>query len=480
MGNEIPEIDIDTSSDLGQLIQFHMAGAFGALFDKAQVMAQAGFRHPLHALMLAQAALHIGEAQVFDDALILVEQIRAADPEAARIMVEFTRDVIMPQVAPAYAGKNNPLVLGYLAIARRVLPELATIFTPDQIVSATPPGAGHLISLSMPPGRRARSHRHVLFLMRKFYFGPESREHDFGARMQAGMARGGWSCLAMDPTFIGRNWQNVSGNDLFQILVAQDSDVVIVDFCGLALPPGALTDFISLCRRLRPATKIVLIHFDPWQTNTWSTTVMLAAHADLIWSHFPAVDLWQAEALQGKVSFAPFPVGIDIDDLPAIDRAPISVFQGAVESYNATRAFWLASIEDQRAPMVVRLTGHADDGLPALDSYRHYLQGFLNCQRLINFSMRQDGSRIITGRTFEAIHAGCCLIQEQADDIDHYFEAGRHYLSFRTLGELVDILHDVSLYPERARIIARQGQDHYRLHYDDALLVAHLDQVLFG
>jgi hypothetical protein len=24
MGNEIPEIDIDTSSDLGQLIQFHM------------------------------------------------------------------------------------------------------------------------------------------------------------------------------------------------------------------------------------------------------------------------------------------------------------------------------------------------------------------------------------------------------------------------------------------------------------------------
>ena len=386
-------------------------------------------------------------------------------------------EVMMPQVAQTFAAGQRDIVLGYLAIARRVLPELASVFGTTIAVEKPHP---NIIALEMPPIGKALIRRRAMFFMRKFYFGSDSREHDFAARMSAGIARGGWDCVSLDPTFIGREWVSRTGGHLFELVQDGDIDVVIIDFCGLVLAPSALIDFINLCRRFRPQMRIVLIHFDPWQKQTWTTTAMLGAQADLVWSHFPSQDIWQAPGLSGQVSFAPFPVGIGLEEFPSIPRRPINVFQGAVETYNASRAFWLASLEKSGSPIQVRLTGHGDDGKPPLDSYRDYLRGFLDCQCLVNFSMRQDGSRIITGRTFEAIHAGTCLIQEQADDVEYYFRPGEHFLSFSTLTELQDLLVYVAENPGYAAQIARQGQSYFRDRYDDSLLVAHLEQRLFG
>jgi hypothetical protein len=465
---------------LGILISFHMAGAYSAVLGQALEMDQAGFRHPLLALMLAEAAFREGDDIASHRGLALIDEIYKGDPEAQRIMIEFTRDVFMTHVAPAYGAGQSSIVLGYLEIARRVLPELVEVFGHSSEAPQSPQPPVQRLSLPMPPGRQAKPGRRLLFFMRKFYFGPHSREHDFGARMCHGMARGGWVAKAVDPTYQGRTHIEARTEDLMDLALDFQADIILIDFCGLVLPPYVLIEFIEQCRRRLPGTKIVFIHFDPWQRETWASTRSLAKHVDLIWSHFPSIPLWAAPELESKVSLAPFPVGVGVEEMQAIARRPVSVFQGAIENYNATRAFWLAALEQKGAPISVRLTDHQDDGLSAIDSYRKYLEGFFSVDRLVNFAMRQDGSRIITGRTFEAIHAGACLIQEQAADVDYYFEPGVDYFRFTTLGELEDILNRVEREPELARRTGQKAQAYYRDHYDDELLVAHLDQVLFN
>jgi hypothetical protein len=336
------------------------------------------------------------------------------------------------------------------------------------------------MSFTGPKSRPVARGRRVLFLMRKFFLSADSREHDMGPRMAAGFGFADWHCQVLDPTYNGRDFQNIGAGGLFSRTADHDAEVVIIDYCGLKLAPFALIEYINLCRRARPKTKIVLIHLDAWQRDTWELTVDMGARADLVWSLFPDLDIWRQPAIRDKMFFAPFMVGVKLNELDPPQRLPRIAFHGAVESYNAARSFWLSLLARSGYDIAIRRTGHGDDGLAPLDSYRKYLAGFLSDVANLNFSARQDGSRIITGRTYETIFAGACLIQERSTDIDYYFEAGRHYLSFETYEDLIDILAWLKREPDQAQIIASAGQAFYFQHYSDEAIVAALDARLFG
>ena len=93
--------------------------------------------------------------------------------------------------------------------------------------------------------------------------------------------------------------------------------------------------------------------------------------------------------------------------------------------------------------------------------------------------MRRDGSRMLTGRSFESIFAGGCLIQERVDDLDYYFEPGRHYFRFETFADLRNLLTWLSHHPEEAQATAERGQAYYHAHYSDRAIVESLGRRLF-
>ena len=476
------------SDPLFDVINAYAGGDFETALGLAQNLDGAGMRHPILSMLLAQSAFRMGRPDLANRALGQIEEFMLHD-DAREILSNFARDVIVPETAGFFAAGDSAAVLGALDLTRLILPDIAQAFPQnslgllayqpkEQMAVAAP--SGLLMSFAGPKTRPAARGRRVLFLMRKFFLGPDSREHDMGPRMAAGFGFADWPCQAIDPTYEGRDFRNAGAGDLFARTADHNADIVIIDYCGLKLAPFALIDYINLCRRARPDLKIILIHFDAWQRNTWSSTVDMGARADLVWSLFPDLDIWQQPAIRGKMFFAPFMVGVKLNELDQPQRLARIAFHGAVESYNASRSFWLTLLAQSGYGIAIRRTGHDDDGLAPLDSYRRYLAGFLSDAANLNFSARQDGSRIITGRTYETIFAGACLIQERSADIDYYFEAGRHYLSFDTYEDLIDILAWLRREPSEAQRIAASGQAFYLQHYRDEAIVAALDARLFG
>jgi spore maturation protein CgeB len=137
-------------------------------------------------------------------------------------------------------------------------------------------------------------------------------------------------------------------------------------------------------------------------------------------------------------------------------------------------------LDRAKAPVTALITQHVDDGLDAIDSYRKYIETFLIYDSQLNFAMRRDGSRIATGRAFEVIHCGACLIQERTQDLDYYFTPQDHYFCFETFDDLMDLLKLLDREPERIQAMAAKGQAYYRAHFDDRLIIDGLSRRLSG
>ncbi len=482
-----------SQNPIEDLIEFHRAGRVDAVLALCRDMDARGQLHPLQAIMMAEAAAELNQPILLNRALDLISFIRDQDIVAADIMRDFLRQMIIPKVLAVFNKAQYELVLRYLEAARILDPVLAEIFPgsvasllaqaqaapielPQAIRADTPAFAKlRLGSSPMPqPGRR------VLILARQNYFGPGSRPHEFSARFQLGFTNAGWISQTLDPTLDGLTTLSPNSGDLYDRVAQFNADIVMIDFWGIAFPPGALIDFLSKLRRFRPQTRIVIYHLDPWMANSWNITRALAPQVDLIWSHFPRIPLWEEASFQNKLTFAPFPIGVDAVEHRS-DHAPHStLFLGGVVHYNPTRAFWLSALIQAQAPFDMRITDHEDDGLSAAESYRKYLHHLTAAGRSLSFSVRESGYRLITGRTFESIWAGACLIQEQAQEVEDYFTPGAHYLSFTTFLELNALLKAVERNPNLARQIAHAGHAFYQAHYNDRLLVAHLEHLLFG
>ena len=132
-----------------------------------------------------------------------------------------------------------------------------------------------------------------------------------------------------------------------------------------------------------------------------------------------------------------------------------------------------------RSPIELQMSTHTEDGIPILESYTDYMRRIEKSACALNFSMRSDLSRTITGRSFEAPLAGALLIQEDAPEMDYYFVAGEHYLRFSSVAELRAIARYIAEKPEEAEEIRRAGNAFARAQYNDGKLVGYLDKQLF-
>jgi len=266
----------------------------------------------------------------------------------------------------------------------------------------------------------------------------------------------------------------ISEDELFEVMGAGRTDVVVVDIVGIRADDDDLATVVSRLRAANPDFRIISVSVDPWREDHSEYQLNIARLVDRVWAPSTETSLLQHPHFLDKVYLPPFPVGIRIDELIPVRREHSAGFQGAVEWYNYSRAFWLSLAAKVGAPLRHVVTKHVDDGLDPISSFITYLSGFRSVAAMVNFSMRISGRRMATGRGFETLFAGICLLQEGTQDMDFYFRAGEHYLAFDTFDEFMDLLTYVRDNPDTADKVARRGQEFYHRTYSDERLIAGL------
>jgi hypothetical protein len=443
--------------------------------------------HPLQAMILATAAEMVGDDARFERALECVDILLDASPQSAAMMREFDLALVSGELRRWFQTGDYTRVRNHLALVRKFNPALRAAFPNDPCVIGSPlpnpqlpvqiPSFGlYDFAVPLKPSPKSR----YAFFTRRFYYGPDSRHHDMGPRVARAFQRAGRAFVLMDPAYEGNVRVAVNAQRLLSLALASGADVILIDHFGIETTVGEWGAFTAALRRARPSVKLVHFNFDPWIQKAWPTLQALGQQVDLIWAHFPGGTYWDELGLRAKLFPLPFPVGVGVEELP--NSAPVNrtAFHGAVESYNLSRAYWLTMLSDAKLNITQQISVHDSDGLDPIDSYRNYLTGFQNSERLLSFSMRSDGSRIITGRSFETVFSGACLIQERADDLDFYFIPGEHYFRFETIEDLTALLKELEHNPDMARQVAAKGQAYYQYHFADTLLVEKLEARLAG
>lgn len=404
--------------------------------------------------------------------------LKAADrPDQAELDLIWSSNCHAVALLTQLSAGRYDSVIKIGALLRAVDERLAPLYdsTPSppapEPLSRLPP-----VAATMGPVR-ALGPRRVVVAARKYFFPshPNSRQHEIGPRMVAAMCASGWEAAffpLQDP-----NRPDLLTDDYRQLLDFcrnHDAEAVVIDQPGLATPQ--IRDLLAAVAQ-GGARRVVGLFMDPWVREQWPNMLEVADFLDVAWSSFPALEVWSDPAFVGKTYFAPFPIGID--------RPPVTVttgtanFIGGVQFYNWQRAVWLAFIKVFNLPVQLRISQHMDDDLSAVDSFALYLTDLADAGAALNFAMRGDFSRTMTGRMFEILYSGALLIQEECGDADQFLAAGIHYLPFRTLGDLTRALALIRTEPERIEAIRRAGSEFYRDTYSDRRIISTLDGLLF-
>jgi hypothetical protein len=340
-----------------------------------------------------------------------------------------------------------------------------------------------LVEYQSPPADTPRIHRNAVVAIRELIYPNQtwSRPFDMGPRITASMQAYGW-----DTTFYGIQFANLF-NDFTAIInmcAEKKADVLILDdhIIEATYALEGRAQMIALLRQALPNIKIVGVHFDAWALDPDALTKE-SLLLDLIWdATSPSMPVWDrpeffTAAGHNRVLHTQHPHAYQIKDatLPLQDEL---FFSGGIKGYNWHRAYWMAASTELNLPIRQRLASHADDGLPALDSYHVYMDGLVQATSTLNFSMRSDLARIVTGRCFEGIVCGTLLIQEETPDMDYYFVSGEHYLEFTTLSELRSIINFIRDNKDEAEEIRRRGVEFAKQRYSDDKIVGYIDYCL--
>ena len=441
--------------------------------------------------------LFAGTAAAETATAALKERLAAA-PDAMASVRATVGARIREEVVHCAAAQDYRRIGALDGLARLLFPELAPAAgTTKGLCPLAPPSdhdgpesASHKsIPKALVKESEKRSPRPVIvaYCERTHPANPHSRLHEIGPLIVAAMSRYGWQPIFYglrtldDPTLLAADW-----SALLDLCRHHRPDALMVqELRPDSAPDGLMSAFIAALRREVPGIKLTGLYGDPWDRDRWNALTEAARHLDRLWAPFPSLALWQHPALRDKVMTPPFPhEGLGGFSIPAPTRGNGArgltlSFVGGVDSANWGRGLWLAELKRAGVPVRITVTKRVSDGLPALESYRRYLKTLAATGCALNFSLRADGSRIATGRAFEAILAGALLVQEACPDIDSYFTPGEHFLSFTTVADLTEIGRQLATQAEPLLALRRRAFDFFQEHYRDECIIDHLERQLF-
>jgi len=409
----------------------------------------------------------------------------ALDPARQDMFAKKVLHPIMTHLTTSRLMSSNAMALRILDVYKAGFMEFREIFddvAPAPVLDSNAfqsmnSKPSKLIKFQGPPEGAATRPVRTVVAMRDLVFpqNPKSRTQDHLFRMSNAMSEYGWAVTSVPMKFL-----NVFDdyNAIISACENSDAELLIIDDLYILQQTNLKIreTFIHSLRTKLPGVKIVSWLFDPWEIDD-QTIINTAKDLDAVWSCFPSMKVWEDPSLKSKTIFVLVPHA-GYSGSPTTPLGETMSFVGSVAGYNWHRGFWKATA-DLGIPLEIDLSPHSDDGLSVKDSYFAYMKRLESGSCTLNFSMRPNLARTFTGRCAEAIISGALLIQESTEDMDYYFEAGKHYMSFGTLTELRSISNFIIQDKIGAEKIRTAGNEYANQHYTDYKLVSYLDRAIF-
>lgn len=452
----------------------------------AMLLANTGHRHMYVFMALTMGGITFNNPK---------EQQRGMDglrTEADQLSAEERKIIYDPVVAHTsrfllsrtLPQKDNEQIIRIIEIMKAADPPLRTIFDWDEPLPVISMDRlrqqgqkqAKLLNHPLPAEGSPVQKKRVLVTGRKTFFqrGQGSRLFDIGPRMTAAMNLYGWQAelYSTEDSFDELNFIPEQCRKI-------KPDILILDDELLVSLHHSYLKMINRLRQEHPSLKIVGYWLDAWERVE---SLQSISHAlDIIWDlTASSLTSWKDSEFAHKILCMPCPFVWD-QGSAEIPLIPHMLFAGSIQGFNWHRAFWMAAIEQRKLPLTKKISSHAPDGLPALVSYGHYMQGLKEATCCLNLVMRPDHehTRIVTGRTFEVLMSGSLLIQESAPGMGYFFIPGEHYLEFTTIAELHALVDFITENREEAEQIRQRGHQFACDHYSNTKLIGYLDKALF-
>jgi hypothetical protein len=424
-------------------------------------------QEPALFLLRAVSGLLLGDEQELAAGL---NELRALSAEARSLLNEKADRTLVQPILDGFYTEQFEFVLKAGAIRAALDPGLDELVAGWREAPRLPIQLASRSLLARPEVAPSEWRPRVLIALRRNYFSYAwSRAHEMGPRLVAAMESAGW-----DVDFFGlEDNSDAAIPATYQQIIARAAELspelIFLD------EPRAIPDAVHLIalKEALPKVKLVGLYLDPWEQKTWAPIRAAGPYLDLLWTINPGLALWSEAELEPLMFFEPFPHGGEFTQKNG-RQANRLVFVGGVHHYNWTRALWLTGAKNSGIPLVSQLSDHRNDDLPPLASYRLYMRKLEDAGCAINFSLRRDGSRMVTGRSFEALLSGALLVQEFCPEFDAYALPGRHYLSFSSPAELCGLWQFIRDCPKEAEAIRNAGYDFAKERYTDHAILGAL------
>jgi len=306
---------------------------------------------------------------------------------------------------------------------------------------------------------------------REFLYGPGSRKHEFGHRIQSSLASQGWdvSLLTLD--------------ELSQYSTPNKLDFALLDILAFWQKPPLDHICSTLLHLKRFFRKIIIIEPDPWTGLYDDMLRAISDHVDYIWGFLADWSLTNDPCYKEKSILFPNVGGFD--HLPYNKQIGLDWdectfnFTGSVQGYNLNRVYWILELISRKLPIKVNITQPGvDDGLDRESSLQLYAQTLASTHASLNMTTRKDGSRIVTARSVEVISLNRLLIQERCPGFQYYYVEGEHFLEFSDIENLCVIIDFLRSHPKVAQRICSQGYQFYKDRYSSRKLVEHFQTLI--
>lgn len=304
----------------------------------------------------------------------------------------------------------------------------------------------------------------------EFIFAPGSRKCEVGYRIQRAFTSQGWDVSLF------------TISEIRQYSSAVQKDFVIIDvFAFHQMAYESICTVLSGLKRF--FRKIIMVDTDVWAGRSDEMLRSISGHIDYVWGFTAEWCLVDEPKFKGRSIL--FPGFGGFDHLKSIIEATLDWntctfnFTGSVQSYNLNRISWLLEFIQRDLPVEIQITNpEIDDGLDPAYSQQMYAQEVAATHAAINLTTRTDGSRIVTGRSFEVISLNRLLIQESCPAFNRYFVEGEHFLEFSDIDELATIIEFLRSHPKTAHSLCSRGHRFYEDHYSCKKLVEHVQTLL--
>ena len=309
---------------------------------------------------------------------------------------------------------------------------------------APPPFLAHLrTDAAMIAGHKARAAgQRLLVATRRSYAHDPARQYEFYDNVERTARDFGFTVSLFDTHAVPAGQSpELFATTLQGAIIDVRPDLIFYDelfYSGLSSQAGMSEQVALVLQSAREVlgTRVIKGFPDAWTVPGAEVYRGLGTAVDLVHHMHPTILGRASDAERAATVCLPWPHRLPAPTVPA-GTVPRAAFAGSVHYGSIPRLFWWAELGRLGLPFDFHETNHASADQRTDQDYADLLRRY---QVSVSLTRRSSGIGILCGRTIDIPIAGSCLLEEDCLDTRHFLTPGAHYLPFRTIADLADLM----------------------------------------